>query len=158
MLKAAQGMSERRSNDGWMGSIEAKVRKGECNRVRTSSLHEGPGHYGVCNSCRSAGGDSYCGHHAFSAEDPRAMGRHSRWHKRTVGQDSSRRIAQAGSAYSLFAGQGTVEYALVTIAVFAAISALFLIVNSVSDGGITQRVLDSLTHRLLRGVLDIALF
>ena len=86
------------------------------------------------------------------------MGRHSRWHKWTVGQDSSRRIAQAGSAYSSFAGQGTVEYALVTIAVFAAISALFLIVNSVSDGGITQRVLDSLTHRLLRGVLDIALF
>ena len=63
-----------------------------------------------------------------------------------------------GSSSSSFTGQGTVEYALVTIAVFAAVSALFLIVRAISDGGITQGVLDSLTHRLPRGVLDIALF
>ena len=86
------------------------------------------------------------------------MGCHSRGHKRTVAQDDSRRIAQADSIRSSFVGQGTIEYALVTIAVFAAISALFLIARSVGDGGIAQGVLDSLTHRLPIGVLDIALF
>ena len=86
------------------------------------------------------------------------MGCHSKWHKRTVAQGSNRRIGQVASSSSSFAGQGTVEYALVTIAVFAAVSALFLIVRAISDGGITQGVLDSLTHRLPRGVLDIALF
>lgn len=86
------------------------------------------------------------------------MGCHSKRHKRTVAQDESGRIAQAGIGRSPFVGQGTVEYALVTIAVFAAISALFLLARSVSDGGIAQGVLNSLTHRLPIGVLDIALF
>ncbi len=56
------------------------------------------------------------------------------------------------------AGQGTVEYALVTAAVLVIIVALGALVDAVGEGGITQGVLDSLTHRMPGGVFDLVLF
>lgn len=55
-------------------------------------------------------------------------------------------------------GQGTVEYALVVAGVLIVAVGFSLIAHAVAEGGIAQGVLDSLTHRLPKGVLDAMLF
>lgn len=55
-------------------------------------------------------------------------------------------------------GQGTVEYALVVAGVLVVAVGFSLIAHVVAEGGMAQGVLDSLTHRLPKGVLDAMLF
>lgn len=55
-------------------------------------------------------------------------------------------------------GQGTVEYAIVVAGVLIVAAAFSLLAHAVAEGGVAQGVLDSLTHRLPKGVLDVRLF
>ena len=76
------------------------------------------------------------------------MDRHRGWHQRTL----------SGVRASCGAGQGTVEYALVVAGVLVVAVGFSLIAHAVAEGGMAQGVLDSLTHRLPKGVLDAMLF
>lgn len=55
-------------------------------------------------------------------------------------------------------GQGTVEYALVTVAFLAIALCLGVLWRFIADGGFASGVVDSLTHRLAKGMADIVLF
>lgn len=55
-------------------------------------------------------------------------------------------------------GQATVEYALLVIAVLAIVLGMGALARAISSGALSIGVLDSLSHRLPKGVLDIALF
>lgn len=73
------------------------------------------------------------------------MERHRGWHQRPV----------AGACRL---GQGAVEYALVVAGVLVVALGFAAILHAVSQGGAAQGVADALTHRLPKGVLDVALF
>ncbi len=148
---------EGESGDEGVESSGEKIKKGVCNAACAGGVCERSGYHGVRDPRRSFGCDSHRGHNAFSPEDSGAMERDSRRHKRSVTQ----KRALASWVYfgrPVRIGQGSVEYALVTAAVLAALAACGLIVRAVGDGGIVQGVLNALTHRLPEGVLDIALF
>ncbi len=55
-------------------------------------------------------------------------------------------------------GQGTVEYALVTVAFLAIAIGLAMLWRFLAEGGFAVAVVDSLTHRLVKGVFDLVLF
>lgn len=55
-------------------------------------------------------------------------------------------------------GQSSVEYALVTIALLAIALGFGALYNAFSDGSMAHIAVDSLTHRLPKGVFDIVLF
>lgn len=55
-------------------------------------------------------------------------------------------------------GQGTVEYALITAAFLAIALCLGVLWRFIADGGFASGVVDSLTHRLTKGVADVVLF
>lgn len=55
-------------------------------------------------------------------------------------------------------GQGTVEYALVATAFIAMIVCLGVLWRFVAEGGFSSGVVESLTHRLAKGVVDLAAF
>lgn len=55
-------------------------------------------------------------------------------------------------------GQGTVEYALVTAAFLAIVLCLGVLWRFASEGGFASGVVDSLAHRLARGMADVVLF
>lgn len=73
---------------------------------------------------------------------------HRGWHQRAL----------AWARTSCGSGQGTVEYALVVAGVLVVAVGFSLIAHAVAEGGMAQGVLDSLTHRLPKGVLDAMLF
>lgn len=52
-------------------------------------------------------------------------------------------------------GQGSVEYALVLVGLIALGAALASLTGFFDEGGFEQRFLESLTHRLSWGVLDV---
>ena len=55
-------------------------------------------------------------------------------------------------------GQSTVEYALVVAGLLAIIVGLAALVRAVSAGAFEDVVLESLSHRLVRGVVDVVAF
>lgn len=55
-------------------------------------------------------------------------------------------------------GQGSVEYALVVVAFLAVAIALGALWHFVSEGDLAQDAVETLTHRIPRGVLDVVLF
>lgn len=55
-------------------------------------------------------------------------------------------------------GQGTVEYALVAIGLFAVVMGLSVLARVFIGGSATELLLGSLTHRLPKGVADVILF
>lgn len=61
-------------------------------------------------------------------------------------------------APSALQGQGTVEYALITMAFLAIAICLGVLWRFVSEGGFVADVTGFLTHRLAKGVADIVLF
>ena len=50
------------------------------------------------------------------------------------------------------------EYAIVVAGVLIVAVAFSLLAHAVAEGGVAQGVLDSLTHRLPKGVFDVRLF
>lgn len=72
-----------------------------------------------------------------------------------------RHAARAGGAmpwHGGFSGQSSVEYALVVVGVFAVVACLGFMVHAFAEGPLGRVVLESLSHRLVRGVLDVAVF
>lgn len=59
---------------------------------------------------------------------------------------------------SCASGQSSVEYALVIVALLAIALGFGALYQAFSDGSVALIVVDSLTHRLPKGVFDIVLF
>lgn len=55
-------------------------------------------------------------------------------------------------------GQGTVEYALMAAALIAVAAGLAAFWHFAAQGSFASAAVESLSHRLAKGVLDIALF
>ena len=55
-------------------------------------------------------------------------------------------------------GQSTVEYALVVTAFIAVAIGLSAFIHAIDSGAFTDVVLQSMTHRLAKGVLDVLAF
>ena len=83
----------------------------------------------------------------------RAVGAHGA-RLRARGRSSIRRPRAAGRS----SGQSTVEYAIVCAGVLALVVGLGVLLHAASDGAMADHVLDALSHRLPKGVLDVFAF
>lgn len=79
---------------------------------------------------------------------------HSRRHWRAVAL--ARRFLHGGRVAQR--GQSTVEYVLVVVGLFAIVVGFAAFVRAISSGSFESVVLDSLSHRLIRGIADVVAF
>ena len=79
---------------------------------------------------------------------------HSRWHRRLV--TFAARLSRDGGGAQC--GQSTVEYAIVVAGLFAIVVGFSAFVRAISSGALEGVALDSLSHRLVWGIADVAAF
>ncbi len=110
--------------------------------TRESIANQGSGHDGICNLGWRIGGDSHPGNHHVPSENSRAVERHSKRHQWPVRRQ----------------GQSTIEYALVTAGFLALLTGTGVLMHYIAEGRLASLVVESLTHRLPWGVIDVGLF
>ena len=91
-----------------------------------------PGNDGVRHPRWCPCGHRHHRHHIVQAEDPRALGRHCQRHQWLVGDR----------------GQGTVEYAIITVAFLGIITACGMIFRAFEAGAFVEHALDSASHSM----------
>lgn len=79
------------------------------------------------------------------------MERNRQWHKWAL--TSTRKAVPSAEK-----GQSTVEYALVVAAFVAVAIGISAFVRAIASGTLSNIVLQSMTHRLAKGVLDVLAF
>ena len=133
---------------------EIRERLGGCVRRRMAQAHmrlmnekgQGTTEYG-----RSACRDSDCSNHDVSPKNRGAVECDRQRHKWALASDRNR-LPSAEN------GQSTVEYALVVTAFIAVAIGFSAFIHAIDSGAFADIVLQPMTHRLAKGVLDVLAF